>query len=87
MMKTFPVRCCCEPQKILGYIDLPQAGGAIRRVPFRPSPQPVTLRQHTIALRLFWSRENGYEFAVHSDDRPLEFWRTIEGFRELSAPA
>jgi hypothetical protein len=35
----------------------------------------------------FLMRENVWEteVAIYSDDRPIEFWRTIEGFVEATA--
>ena len=95
----YPVRCCCEPQKILGYIDLPRdryGDGERTRVKTMPmlsvtafpksGEKPVAMRStdEIIILRRYRDYAVGIdEMAVYSDDRPIEFWRKIVGFMEL----
>lgn len=92
-MPRYLVRCCCQPQKILGTLDLaePVRGREVQvreriRFPLRSmldfdpaAPIPHNpIRHHTVKIRIFGL----HELAVYSDDRPIEFWRKIEGFTE-----
>ena len=95
----YPVRCCCQSQKIFGYIDLPRADGrneeqiqvplrsTVRAENFTPSEEgPATepTRTATVLLRQFVDTKNGIdEIAVYSDDRPIECWRSVVGFTEM----
>jgi hypothetical protein len=75
--RWYAVRCCCQPTKLLGWIRLPteaeerRAWTALSR---RDGPTYVELKRLT--------DEGVSEVAVYSDDRPIEFWRTVDGFRE-----
>lgn len=94
-MPRYFVRCCCQPQKILGVLELRHPVGGRSTVHVRerlrfptcslrrfdanePMPATAIRRYHAIKLRIF----DRNEIAVYSEDRPIEFWRTIEGFRE-----
>lgn len=94
-MQWYPVRCCCTPQKIFGFIQLPVG---IRRHQIRlrvdlPSTasfdfaeiKPIAVMDNSkaeIEVRGI-SVEYNREFAVYSDDRPIEFWRRVIGFVEI----
>ena len=92
--REYPVRCCCQPLKIFGWLTmpaglLPRCRVRVREKSMRrlldpvPDPRVPVAPLHFIKLREFADPENGIdEIAVYSDDRPIEFWRTIEGFRE-----
>ena len=103
-MPRLNVRCCCQPQKILGTLDVasPIGGNLVQKVHVTlthrvaESPKPawpaiiITSNQYeTIELRLFFMfDEHGAsteEWAIYSDDRPLEFWRKLNGFQESLA--
>ena len=72
-MPRFNVRCCCQPQKILGTMELATS---------YPHPKLATSKGWTqIELRSFFNG-NEMEFAVYSDDRPIEFWRQFASFQE-----
>lgn len=85
----YAVRCCCEPLKIFGFLllDGRQKAHTIRDT--RGDTHRVELRP----VREICSSEYGdppdvetqvrSEVAVYSDDRPIEFWRTIPGFLEV----
>jgi hypothetical protein len=101
-MTTYPVRCCCQPTKIFGYIDVPAGAKThfevLSFVPstpiwdhknLEPVPAAGSVEQHTIEIRpiKLENMEPGeYELAVYSDDRPIEFWRKIRGFHEYYGP-
>lgn len=94
--QEYPVCCCCQPQKVLGRVTLPaglqprcrvRACKRSMRRQLEPLPDrraPVAMPpRHVIKLRQFTDPENRIdEIAIYSDDRPIEFWRAIEGFRE-----
>lgn len=97
-MKTpYPVRCCCQPQKILGWLELPEglpSGYEITMAtvpPLRLADFPCAsavdpaampaINFEKIRLRSY-GRPGQWEIAVYSDDRPIEFWRKVPGFIE-----
>ena len=91
-MAWFPVNCCCQPDVLFGFISLPAD-----RQHFVHGQRFVILdrrgRPHDVELKPLatisepagttdgWRRRR--EMAIYSDDRPIEFWRTIPGFREV----
>jgi hypothetical protein len=90
-MKTviLNVRCCCQPTKILGRFPVPDhaLGCGSFRVATRSfrvatMSQGHSLETHTIEVRLFNNGFLGQEYAVYSDDRPIEFWRSLPSFIE-----
>lgn len=94
-MPRLNIRCCCQPQKIFGTLDVPSISRHIvvmiveepRRscsdgpggVDFKEISQGP--RYETIKLRDF-IKPSGTEIAVYSDDRPIEFWRQFSSFKE-----
>ncbi len=90
-----PVRCCCTPDKIFGFLQ-------VEETEFTPVVVDRTGRPHVLEIRTFSDcrrvyasfdleqrkvpvplRRDGHrERAVYSDDRPIEFWRSIPGFVE-----
>jgi hypothetical protein len=79
------VRCCCQPQKILGRLPVPKQ--ALEYGYWRVPTMSIGagLETHIIEVRKFNNGHYGQEIAVYSDDRPVEFWRGIPGF--IEAPA
>lgn len=89
------VRCCCQPQKILGTMDVPYEFSDRFFVMEKLEPMPVRSARgivmspisarHEIEIRDFVDYSTGeraVERAVYSGDRPVEFWRKIPGFVE-----
>lgn len=101
-MARLNVRCCCQPQKILGTLELTH---------LRPGPQHLCARMEYPRLadlveyigdgkgilpsipyeqiELRYCRDpnqSKLEIAVYSDDRPIEFWRKFSSFREATSP-
>jgi hypothetical protein len=94
--RWYPVRCCCTPTKIFGFMKL--------KITYRG---PLVVRdnigtRHKIEIRLISTMRTGPsldfdkgpiaemtsmqredELAIYSDDRPIEFWRNIPDFLEL----
>jgi hypothetical protein len=90
-MHRLNVRCCCEGEKILGTLDLAilQPVQRIYVLPvsegWTPNDDPmgfVDIEVHTIQLKEISLPRGRTEIAVYSDDRPIEFWRRLSGFKE-----
>lgn len=91
------VRCCCEPDKILGYLTVPHDMRSGERYPIcrmdqllidaRPigATELVHSTTETALFRGFINSDGNREIAVYSDDRSIEFWRGVRGFKELVA--
>lgn len=83
------VRCCCSPQKIFGFLKLP---APINEGPYQLrslATFTMTAQERELAklepIRIQIKRMTGpgqAELAIYSEDRPIEFWRGIEGFVE-----
>jgi len=97
----YAVRCCCQPAKLLGWLEGPDDVSAFRVLEVAHTGSPFTPPlSHEVQVRTLCSNrivehpeledEHGIpvdlvrqeERAIYSDDRPLEFWRRIEGFEE-----
>jgi hypothetical protein len=81
----YAVRCCCTPEKVLGWLHLP-AGVRVLLVPEacgwssgleQPRESP---RRHLVKLREYIDDDGRRELAVYSEDRPLDFWLKLSGF-------
>jgi len=87
----FAVRCCCTPQKVFGFIRL--RPGLNEYIVLEKPKRKTTLRAlsdletgllprtHRIKVKTLDSYDTS-ELAIYSEDRPIEFWRNIEGFVE-----
>lgn len=94
----YAVRCCCTPTKIFGFLRLPaehQTHYLVReKIKVRPLLSSLPLndeianavdnrpRFHDVRLKSLSSLGTD-EIAIYSEDRPIEFWRNIEGFIEV----
>lgn len=80
----FAVRCCCAPRKIFGFLKLEKIQGSSYTICDRKG------KEHKLELKQFaqYLPDNDEtvqnEYAIYSNDRPIEFWRTILGFVEAS---
>ena len=94
-MAWFPVHCCCQPDVLFGFLRLPEGGRHHKVMDAEGRLHDVELRllqEATMLQKLQYERiidaevrpEIRAELAVYSDDRPLEFWRTVRGFREIT---
>jgi hypothetical protein len=84
MGQWYAIRCCCEPERILGFLKV-AADTQTQLVQDRNGEQhPIKLarlRDGRTPLAPHEAAARG-EVAIHSDHRPIEFWRTIRGFIE-----
>ena len=89
-MPRLNVRCCCQPQKILGTLEVPNVLRnyiVVReRFELKTSSSAASfvdepVKTYQVEIRTLVTG-NGREHAIYSDDRPIEFWRKIIGFRE-----
>ena len=99
-MQWLPVRCCCTPQKVFGFIqvraDVVHDGATLNLLPRAVAYQLAhadapeveeLLAQSAVRFQVKMLTEVDYpnskrELAVYSEDHPIEFWRTIDGFVE-----
>lgn len=95
------VRCCCQPTKILGTLDVNPTDFAARVIRIRtmeanvpPAKWGETLNAgkslfkvhvERIEIRDFRHTIFRVEPAVYSEDRPVEFWRGLPSFKEGDA--
>lgn len=89
-----PVRCCCTPTKIFGFLQVPAHAARVNE---------ISIGEHRIEIKDFVDGRVAMpsygeylraeplpeysprtERAVYSDDRPLEFWRSMPGFMEAA---
>lgn len=91
-----PVRCCCKPDSLLGFMRLPETalahsyleieGHGIEIKPLT-TLKPSTIRDHFDAKPSEFSSltlgDTEVELAIYSDDRPLAFWRQFREFVEV----
>jgi hypothetical protein len=92
-MQWFAVRCCCKPDKLLGFYRARAVSNLIT-VPGPDGPERFSVRvisesgvecgdeNANFLVTTFSSRER----AIKSDHRELDFWRRIPGFVETLAP-
>jgi len=90
LQMTYAVRCCCQPTKILGYLDGP-IGISEFEIPeqiFAPysissnTDLTDTVKTTKFVVRSYGNSPLETERAIYSEDRPIEFWRNVPGFRE-----
>ena len=89
------VRCCCQPTKVLGFFQIREEDLRIGRMIMRrkmkrpsfaalsdkPEPEPVKNQYEEGRIEALNSY-NEKEYAIYSEDRPIEFWRELIGFVE-----
>ena len=97
-MREFQVRCCCDPDRVFGYLKVPDFIAAHAKSGFRfrlnilakskfDAPTFATdnpLKIHTLALEFGTIAIGDAEagVAIKSMDYPLELFRLLPGFRE-----
>jgi hypothetical protein len=87
-----PVRCCCTPTKIFGFLQLSEEDAARSVIEInRHRIEIKPLHEGLLRCRLDGCDEPEHldsttERAVYSDDRPLSFWRRMPGFVEAVSP-
>jgi len=93
----YPVRCCCQPHKIFGFLKLPDSSKSTHTIADRSGSEHIVELRPIRELRrvddpqtagayvdaVYDAVCSDEERAVYSDDRPIEFWRTISGFVEV----
>ena len=93
----YPIRCCCNPGRVLGTLDIHAPGShpgdprTVRTysVPSlsgrNPESHPAApgLSYVDLHFERFNDGQGAEEWAIKSDDRPLEFWRTMKGWHEI----
>ncbi len=96
MITRLEVRCCCQPRRLLGWLEIDGAawdGRVVRLVvavaaPWtvrRPPETPTLQLQHrVVSLPVAWFSEPGQprRLALKSEETPIETLRRIPGFTE-----
>ena len=88
-MQWMAVRCCCTPTKILGFLRLPVGHREWRVSDWQGRIHRVEIKPISSARASGPGDEDvdvAVESAVYSEDRGIEFWRSITGFLEVSSP-
>lgn len=96
----YAVRCCCKPEKILGFIRLfvPSHCGLHTVVDTTGSSHQIELRnfqerapkppaEQTYGSSFLETSPHLVERAVYAENRPVEFWRQFPNFMEIAGPA
>ena len=87
------VRCCCQPERVFGTLEVPAvdtkwAFPLYRKTSteqFDPNAIPSYKDiEYAYCREIVGTRDDPTvrEVAVYSEDRPIEFWREIETFIE-----
>lgn len=83
----YAVRCCCNPQKIFGFIELERDVKTQRVIDWNGDIHTLEIKDFCNAKSDDVDPKNDLLFikepAVYSDDRPIDFWRNIRGFVEI----
>lgn len=78
MNRWYAVRCCCNGEKLYGFLNLSEGPTRIEVVSeTRQSLFKKTSDRRTIKLGYY-----GNELAIYSDNIDIEFWRGVKGFVE-----
>jgi hypothetical protein len=75
------VRCCCQPRKLLGYLDIPtpRAGHIVFPLPGERGFDSLSLPVAT------FQDENGNRYkAIKSEETPIETLRRLPCFIEVA---
>ena len=83
-MRWFAIRCCCTPQRILGFLKVPMPASG-------ETPEAVQVttadgRTHVVDVRPIIMRGPGVvqqELALYSEGRSAEFWDEVAHFVPL----
>jgi hypothetical protein len=89
------VRCCCQPTKLLGFLRLPDRHAVLYKITDRAGVRHTvevrSIGESTIELDFMNSAATRTtierELAVYSEDRGVDFWRTIPAFVEVKDDA
>jgi hypothetical protein len=89
---TVEVRCCCNPQNLLGWVELPERlvrHGFIRlacRVEWDARREAVVEGRRYLETTIERYLPGGANplswLALTSAEQPIEVWRTVSGFTE-----
>lgn len=98
----YAVRCCCKPTTIFGFLPLSLENtgsqtirdywGISHKIDVKPISRMCrvgAMIEYVMSGDSEPPSETSFdsELAVYSDDRPIEFWRTIPGFVEAADQA
>lgn len=90
--RWYAVRCCCTPKKIFGFLPLSgDLNADLRRgtyIVVDIDGNPINIRLEKMSSiscsDIDIDMEN--ELAIYSEDRPIELWRRLKNFVEVTNP-
>lgn len=85
-MRWYAVRCCCQPQKIFGFLQLEDDKARHTIIDRNGHAHVADIRISSDITISSVGEVQHMDPAVYSDDREIEFWRTIPGFVEATVP-
>lgn len=92
----YPIRCCCQPDKIFGFLQLDShpewdefevtdCDGKNHVIKMKTFTRVATpLYRYDDMMGSDITMPVIHEYAIYSDDRPIEFWRSVVGFVEAT---
>lgn len=75
------VRCCCTPRKILGFLRATPHAESLSIMTF-DGRVDFQIRDAHECMIIGGKTYRHRERAIYSEDRPIDFWRTVHGFVE-----
>ena len=83
LKEWLPVRCCCQPQKIFGFmpVDSSLLSKSDQTIEIdNVAGDKIELKIKKFSASSYRQENVAYEMALYSDDRPVEFWFQFNGF-------
>lgn len=88
LFQTFPVRCCCSPKKIFGFLSLPALTDEERKKWKGIYKSLVDINGGSHTIKITEIRCNDWrELAIYSEEKPIGFWRNFKDFIEIHEPS
>jgi hypothetical protein len=96
-MSRLNIRCCCQPEKVLGSMLWPEPAPGVWPARYDGTPMPfwtLTYKESifapishvTLQVREFQDLDGRREWAVYGEDRPIEFWKHMRGYLPPERP-
>ena len=83
-MTRMDVRCCCQPQKVLGSLPVPNPVLSGQCVTYYRTTITDSIETLTLPVATLYSRRGGMTLALKAEGVTLETLRTIPEFVEAT---
>lgn len=77
------VRCCCQPRKLLGYMNIPMPKTQYVVFPLAPRPGDMGFSSLQLPLAVFVDERGNRHKAFKSEETPIEVLRRVGCFIEV----